>query len=149
MTQLTPHFTLAEFTRSQTASTRGINNQPGPGHRANLVLTAFGLEQVRSIIGDKSIRVTSGYRSPALNKAVGGVPTSDHAKGYAADISVRGMPPLAVAKAIVKSSLVFDQVILEVSRNIVHISFNPRLRGQVLTQKKGAGTPFTKGLPYR
>ena len=88
----------------------------------------------------------SGYRSPALNKAVGGTNTSAHSLGYAVDFTVSGSRPLEVARKIVASSIKFDQLIHEVSRNIVHISFDPRYRMQILTQPGGAGTQMFVGL---
>lgn len=79
-------FTLAEFLHSDTAKKRGIDNTPSPiivNHLNELVTTI--LDPIRKAWGSGLI-VSSGYRCPALNKAVGGVKTSAHQYGYAADI---------------------------------------------------------------
>lgn len=146
--RLTKNFTLAEFTYSATAEREGIDNDPSPSHLANLRATALGLEQVRSILGGKPVSITSGYRSPELNALVGGVPTSSHCTGCAADISVSSMNAYEVAIILTapECSLAFDTVILENSRNIVHISFDPRLRQRVLSQPEGPGSPFSQGI---
>ena len=108
---------------------------------------APGLEKARALLGGRSIVVTSAYRNPKINQIAGGTPTSAHPKGFAADIRVAGLTSIAVARKLAASSLRFDQLILETSRNIVHLSFDPRLRGQVKTQAKGPGTPIVDGLP--
>lgn len=144
--QLSPHFTLAEFTRSDTADRLKIANTPTKAHQANLQRLAAHLEKVRSLLGDRPITVNSAYRNPAVNRAVGGVKTSDHAQGHAADIVVHGLSAYEVAKRIRDSGIKFDQLILETSRKVVHISFAPRMRQQVLTQEGGAGSPVQQGL---
>ncbi len=146
MTKLTPNFSLAELTFSATAEDRGIVNNPTTAHLANLTLLAVGLEQVRSFCFDNPVRIHSGYRSEAVNRIVKGTLTSDHVKGFAADITVDTYTPLELAKALDMSPLVFDQLIYEPSRGIVHISFNPRLRRQVLTQRGGPGSPIEQGI---
>lgn len=146
MPKLTPHFTLEELTDSDTARAHGIANTPTAEHRANLVVTALGMEQVRSILGGVAIEVTSGYRNPQVNALAGGVPNSDHALGFACDFRRAGMSAFDAATKLADSTLVYDQLILETSRRIVHVSFNPRLRMQRLTQKGGAGTPFLPGI---
>lgn len=83
--RLTPHFWLHEFTESQTAGRLAIDNTPSPGELDNLRTLANYLEEVRAL-ADSPIIVTSGFRCAALNEAVGGVPTSFHRKGLAADI---------------------------------------------------------------
>ena len=144
--QLSPHFHLDEFTRSSTAQSLGDPNRPTRAHLANLQRLAAGMEKVRAICGGRPIRITSGYRNPRVNRAVGGVPTSAHAKGDAADFEVEGLSPMAAARLVRDSDLVFDQLILETGRGVVHISFDPRERRQVLTQKGGPGTPVQTGL---
>jgi hypothetical protein len=143
---MTPNFKLEEFLQSQTAKNLGIDNTPRPEHLKNLVLLSVGMEQIRSYLEHRPILIRSGYRSPALNAAVKGVKNSDHALGYAADFTVNGLSAPEVAKRIDKSPLVYDQLILETSRGIVHVSFNPRLRRQTLTQKGGPGTPVENGI---
>lgn len=144
--RLSQHFSLAEFIRSDAARRIGDPNQPSPAHLANLKVTAAGMEAVREICGDRAVTITSGYRNPAVNRAVGGVTNSAHAQGFAADFHVAGLTPIAAARLIRKSDLKFDQLILETSRKVVHISFDPRLRGQVKTQKGGPGTATVPGL---
>lgn len=147
MTQLSRHFSLAELTASDAARALGRDNKPTAAHLANLRTLALGLEQVRSILGDRAITVESAYRSAKVNEAVGGVPNSAHALGLAADITVSGLTVLAAARQLAASWLVFDQLILEVSRGVCHISFAPTLRGELLTQRGGPGTVTSKGLP--
>lgn len=142
--QLSKHFALSEFTDSNTARARGIKNDPGPAHLANLRRVAIGLEWARSILG-RPIRLTSGYRSPALNAAVGGSRTSDHANGLAADITVSGMSALEVARQLADSPMQFDQLIYESDRNVVHLGFGDRMRRQVTTQRK-VGAPLLPGV---
>jgi zinc D-Ala-D-Ala carboxypeptidase len=92
MTQLTPHFTLEEFTDSQTAARKGIHNIPPENsqERKNIQRTAETMEQVRTILGDKPILISSGYRSPQVNAAVGGSKSSAHMSGLAVDFSCPG-----------------------------------------------------------
>jgi hypothetical protein len=86
--KLSKNFSLAEFTESNTAIRNGIDNNPTAEHIHNLVeLCENVLQPLRDRIGS-SIRVTSGYRSEALNKAIGGSKTSDHSHGRAADIKL-------------------------------------------------------------
>lgn len=114
--RLSPNFKLAQLTASDTARRRGIDNQPPPEHLAHLTLLAQALEQVQVLLGHP-LAITSAYRSPALNAAVGGVPTSRHALGLAADFTcARHGPALAVARAIAISDIPFDQVIHEYGR---------------------------------
>lgn len=141
--KLTPNFLLAEFTRSDTAARLQMSNEPGADHLANLRLTALGMEMVRLIIG-KPIRITSGYRAPAVNRLVGGAPTSAHALGYAADFIVPSLGLAETARRLA-GRLPYDQLIYEHGR-CVHISFDPRLRGEELTQRGGAGTPLEPGI---
>lgn len=140
--KLSKHFTLDEFCVTQT----GLANEPKPEHMPALLLTAFGFEQVRHILGDVPITFTSVYRNPLVNKHVGGVKNSDHALGYAGDFKPRNMSAKAAAIRLRDSSLVFDQLILERNDSLIHLSFNPRLRMQVLRQPGGPGTPFFAGL---
>lgn len=141
---LSPHFTLAELTRSDTARAMGDDNLPGPQHLENLQHLAKGLEEVRALFG-VPMEITSGYRNPRVNAAVGGVPNSDHALGLAADFHVQGMTDFAAAKKIRDSNIRFDQLILEHGR-CVHISFHQRLRRQVLRQPSGPGSAVYEGL---
>jgi putative chitinase len=129
---LSPNFSLAEFLESDTATRLRIRNSPPPKALARLYNTAAGMEEVRRVLGNIAIFVSSGYRSPALNKAVGGSPTSDHIDGDACDFKAPDFgTPLAICHALVKAGIKFDQLIEE--GTWVHISFGPRMRQQVLT----------------
>lgn len=98
--QLAPHFALAELTKSSTAERLGLDNTPPPEVLPALTRTAEMLERIRSTLG-VPVTVTSGYRAWAVNKAVGGVTTSDHAQGRAADIvAPRYGTPLQIARAL-------------------------------------------------
>lgn len=128
---LSKHFTLAELTESQTATRKGIDNAPAPDIVANLQRLAIMLEQVRALVGGP-VMISSGYRSPALNKAVGGAAISAHVQGLAADISAPGWAPKELAKAIQSAGLAFDQLIYE--GTWVHIGLSAGApRHQVLT----------------
>lgn len=141
--KLSDNFWLSEFVESDTANTRGIaNNINNPDHLDAIIHTARSMEIVRAILGNTAITITSGYRNPELNKAVGGVSNSDHALGYACDFKHGFMTP-ANAMAIISSragdyGLRYDQIINEFD-NWVHISFNPRYRRQNLIASKVAG----------
>lgn len=140
---LTRHFSLEEFTSSTVAANKGIDNAPPPNVLQNLRLMAQRLETVRSLLV-QPIVITSGYRSQRLNAAVGGAPTSAHLTGWAADfVAPKFGSPYRCATAIAKSGIKFDQLILEYGW--VHISFDPRMRGQCLT-KRSASAPYGLGL---
>ncbi|MFT0518471.1 D-Ala-D-Ala carboxypeptidase family metallohydrolase [Pseudomonas faucium] len=135
---ITPHFTLDEMIVSQLAAREGLDNTPPPEARANLQLLCSALEQVRALFG-VPIVVSSGYRSVAVNRRVGGSATSQHVQGLAADFTVLGMTPREVVRGISESALAFDQLILEFDR-WVHLSVAQAApRRQVLTIRKGTG----------
>jgi putative chitinase len=142
--KLSAHFSLEEFTISSKALSMGVKNDPTPPHLENLKRLAERMETVRALF-NRPIEITSAYRNPQVNAGVGGVPTSAHAVGHAADFHVDGMTDLEAAKAIRDSVLKFDQLIYEKSR-CVHISFDPRLRRQVLRQPGGPGSTVYNGL---
>ena len=131
---LSEHFSLDEFTASQEATRHGINNKPSEKVVENLRMLATLLEQVRELLGSRSIRISSGYRSLALNRHIGSNDTSAHLRGYAADFTCPSFgTPLAVAKKIAESNLKFDQLIYE--QNWIHISCDPKNRRQLLTAR--------------
>lgn len=139
--QLSEHFSLEEATVSQTATRLGIINEPTPPVLDNMQRAAKGLELVRALLGCP-VLVSSWYRCLRLNRSIGSSDTSAHTKGWAIDFSApRFGTPRAIVLALTKSDLVFDQLILEgVSKAKpdgawVHISFDPKARGQVLTMK--------------
>ena len=128
--QLSPHFTLAELTRSERASKLGIDNQPSTEHLANLKLLAAELEIVRILLGNKPITITSGYRSKALNDATPDASaTSAHSHGLAADFVCPAFgSPTQIVAALQKKNRPCDQIIDEKkgSRHWVH--FSPKRR---------------------
>lgn len=124
--QLTPHFSLLEFVQSGTASHLGIDNTPPDEVVQRLQLTAEMLERIRSTL-DAPMVVSSGYRCRALNQAVGGVSSSDHTTGQAADfVCPRAGSPYEIAKRLAPlvSVLGIGQLIYEHmgSRAWVHVS---------------------------
>ncbi len=145
--KLSENFTLDEFTQSASAKRLGIPNEPTPEVIANLQLLVTNvLQPLRTALG-RSIKVTSGYRSPAVNKAVGGVKTSQHSEGKAVDIVVDGMSPYDVVQFLLDMNIEFDQAIQEFGE-WTHISFDINSnREQVLTAKKIDGkTRYLSGL---
>lgn len=135
---LSPHFSLAELTITQH---RGINNSAPAAVLRALTDTARRMEAVRALLGEPIV-VSSAYRCPQLNAAVGSKPTSAHMAGRAVDFVCPGFGgPLAVARAIEAAGIAFDQLIYE--QTWVHISFDPRMRGQLLTMRGGK---YSSGL---
>lgn len=110
-TQITENFTLEEFERSDLAEEYGVSNTV-PTTVVRLSITALCecvLQPLRDEIGEPVI-ISSGYRSKALNEAVGGVESSQHRKGEAADIKVAGMEPVEVARVVYGASAIWAQV---------------------------------------
>lgn len=129
---LTPHFTLEEMTRSDYAARHGIDNTPSQDVIENLTTVALALEEVRTLLGHP-IFVSSGYRGPKVNSAVGGSKTSAHIEGLAADFTCFTYgTPRDVCRAIMGSTIQYDQLIHEFGQ-WVHIGLGPRMRRQNLT----------------
>jgi hypothetical protein len=137
--KLSNSFNLIEFTSSETASRRGIDNTPSIAVIENLRLLCENvLQPLRDKYG-KSINITSGYRSPKLNKAIGGSSTSSHCFGQAADIQVDKKDYLKVWEIL--KTLPFDQIIWEFGTESapdwIHVSFvEGKNRGQKLKAVK-------------
>lgn len=131
-------FTLPEMTVSQTAARLGLDNKPTGKTLENLCRTANLMVDIRKLLGDKPVIVSSGYRSPAVNRVIGGSNASAHTLGYAVDFICPGFgTPLQIAERI-EASTAFkkvDQLIHEYD-SWVHISFDPRARKQTLTINK-------------
>lgn len=143
--QLSEHFTFEELTFSSTAVRRNIDNEPNLIVTGHLRTTAAGLERVRVILG-APLHIDSGYRSPALNTAVGGVSNSAHLSGFAADFvcPAFGNPLAIVHRLQTEAGLEFDQLIQE--GTWVHISFAPTMRRMVLTAHfNGGPATYTHG----
>lgn len=131
--QLSEHFTLHEAIRSATAKRVGIRNMPPGDILENMKVAADGMEAIRELCGNRPVIVSSWYRCPDLNKAIGGSKTSDHMTGYAIDFTIpRFGSPFDVADEIERSDIQFDQLIHE-KRRWTHISFSPKMRNQTLT----------------
>lgn len=129
------HFTYREMTFSEYAARKGIPNEPTSDVALRLLQTAKHMQRVRSALRELPIRVTSGYRSPSVNLGVGGSKNSAHCLGYAVDFQCSAFgSPLKVAHALAMLDLMndVDQLIHEHGA-WVHISFDPRKRGQLLT----------------
>jgi len=162
--QITQHLSLAEVTRSETAKRKGISNMPTPEHLENFKNLGINIfEPIRRYFGSP-IHISSGYRSKALNKAIGGagkivdgkyVPTSQHCSGEAIDIDMDGNSNAITNKHVfdyIKQNLNFDQLIWEFGTkdnpDWVHVSYktNGNQRKQVLRAVKQGGK--TSYIPY-
>ena len=143
---LSEHFNLNEFTASETATRKCIDNTPPAVVTERLRMLAATLEQVRSLLGNNSIRISSGYRCLALNRAIGSGDLSAHVLGYAVDFTCPKFgTPKEVANKIAESAIKFDQLIYE--GTWIHLSVDPRNRREVLTAHFGKGkTNYTKGI---
>ena len=125
--KLTPHFSLSELTKSQTALRMGLDNNPNEEQMESLLaLCENVLEPVR-VHWDKPVVVNSGFRALPVNRAIGSKDTSQHAKGEAADIEIPGVDNQDLYRWIAQS-LEFDQLILEFytgepSSGWVHVSY--------------------------
>jgi hypothetical protein len=153
--KLSEHLDLAEVTRSETAKRKGISNTPTPEHLENFKKLAKNIfEPIRKHFG-VPIHISSGYRSKALNTAIGGSLTSQHCSGEAIDIDMDGSSNGVTNKMVfdyIKSNLNFDQLIFEFGTkdapDWVHVSFEStgKQRKQVLRAIKSGGK--TAYQPY-
>ena len=143
---LSEHFTLEELITSQYATRNNIDNTPTPSVLGNLYVLADTLEAIRKVVG-KPLIISSGYRCPAVNKAVGGADNSYHMLGLAADINVSGMSPKLLANLIINSNVPFQQLIYEGTWIHVGILNKQPMAREVLTAtfKDGKAT-YTKGI---
>ena len=149
--KLSKNFSLHELCKSDTGTRNGIDNSP----TAQVIdclqdLVDNVLQPLRDKFGP--IVVTSGYRSPELNKKIGGSTTSHHCYGYAADFEVLGMDNRELA-IYIRDNLKFTQLILEFydgrpDSGWVHCAYNENdLKGQVLTASRINGkTQYTNGI---
>lgn len=146
--KLSEHLDLSEVTRSDSAKRKGISNEPTAEHLANFKKLAENVfEPIRKHFG-KPIHISSGYRSAALNKAIGGSSSSQHCTGEAIDIDMDGSSNGVTNRMVfdyIKANLNFDQLIWEFGTkdnpDWVHVSFkaNGTQRKQVLKAVKAAG----------
>ena len=149
---LSDNLSLAEAIKSATALRKGIANKPTQSHLINLKEVANNIFQPCREHFGKPLRVTSGYRSAALNKAIGGSSKSQHSKGEALDMqSTKGYTNKELFMFI-KDHLNFDQLIGEFPDNVgefawVHCSYKKEgNRGEVLIAYKDENnkTKYTK-----
>jgi hypothetical protein len=145
--QLSKNLALAEVTRSETAKRKGISNMPTEAHIANFKLLAEKVFQpIREHFG-VPIHISSGYRSAALNKAIGGAASSQHCSGEAIDIDMDGTTITnAQIFNYIKENLEFDQLIWEFGTDTnpdwVHVSYEStgKQRKQMLKAVKSGST---------
>ena len=143
---LSPNFTLEEMIASETAARYNIDNTPDNDVLMNLRRLALFLEEVRTAVG-MPLHINSAYRSVEANRIVGGKSTSQHCKGAAADLKVKGMTPDQVVRAIIKAGLNYDQVIREFD-SWTHVSIpntkDEKPRKMALIIDKAGARPFPK-----
>jgi len=129
------YFSLYEATRSDASERLGVDNHPSTLQLANIRHAAHRLDLVREYVGAPII-VSSWFRSPAVNRAVGGADSSAHMSGFAIDCRTNTMSALQLCRAAVDCLRIhgfgFDQIIHEYG-NWMHISFDPRAREELLT----------------
>ena len=118
-----PHFTIDELTFSETATRKDIDNTPSNEVLDNLYITAMEMENVRELLGNNPILISSGYRCLALNELLGSKPTSAHIRGLACDFTCPKFgDPDDIVDVIFGSDIQYDQIILEFDK-WVHIAF--------------------------
>jgi len=135
---LSAHVTLAEFENSPTATTHGINNKMNESQIASAKLLCENVFEPLRIHLNTPIKISSGYRSPQLNKIIKGSLSSQHCKAEAMDIKVG-----AKGFNFIKDKLEFDQLIWEFGNDEnpswVHVSYSSKNRKQVLKATKKNG----------
>ncbi len=140
--KLSKNFALSEITHSNTAKRLGIDNEPTETHLQNMQHLVDNLIQpLRDAVGP--IRVSSGYRNPELNRAIGGSRSSQHCKGEALDLQFwqnGKMMNELIYEWILDSGIEFDQMINEFDFAWIHISLKKEdNRNQVLEAYKDKG----------
>lgn len=128
------YFTIEELCQSTTADRKGIDNRYSNEIAANLTALVDNVLDPLRIWYGKPITVNSGYRCPALNKAVGGAATSQHMSGQAADIDTGDRQQNKLLFEYIRKNLPFDQLIDESNFAWVHVSYRAdrNNRNQVL-----------------
>lgn len=135
--QLTKHFSLEELTHSDYAIKHQLGNIPSESSISNLKRLCELLEKIRQLLGDKPIKIYSGYRSYSVNLGVGGASTSQHRTGCASDWVHSELSIKDCMARIVDSDIEYDQIILEPSW--IHVSvpnhdfINPRKEALIKT----------------
>jgi hypothetical protein len=145
--QLSKNLSLAEVMRSETAKRKGVSNMPTEAHIANFKLLAEKVFQPIREHFAVPIHISSGYRSAALNKAIGGASSSQHCTGEAIDIDMDGTSVTnAAIFNYIKDNLEFDQLIWEFGTDTnpdwVHVSYEStgKQRKQILKAVKQGKT---------
>ena len=136
--RISPNFTFAEFTKSNTATSHHINNAITEWDvRDNIISLVQNILQPARDAWEEPMFINSGYRCKELNELVGGVESSQHRKGQAADVGVSD--PYEFAKLVKKMNLPYDQMIIYPT--FVHLSYkkNGENRGQLLYNKRWKG----------
>ena len=123
------NFKLSEFFASSTADKNGIKNEPSLDAKATVerninLLVDNVLDPIRDVLHTPVI-ITSGYRSPQVNKLVGGVNNSQHMSGCAADFHVQGFTSSMMRNVFlyIYDNMDFDQLIYYSNKNIIHVSY--------------------------
>lgn len=149
--KLSSHFWLHEAVVSGAAARHGADNSPPVEMLPTLCHTAMQMEAVRDVLGGLPILVSSWYRSPEVNRLVGGAASSQHTRGEAVDFTVAGLATAEAARwlASPRRPVKFDQLILEYPTDSpwIHISFafdRPQ-RGEVL-HITGRASGYQPGL---
>tara|TARA_R110002020_G_scaffold209000_1_gene414876 strand:- start:224 stop:715 length:492 start_codon:yes stop_codon:yes gene_type:complete len=151
--QLSKHFKLKEFTRSQIAARNGLKNLPSAGDVKNLENLCYEILELVRAKFEKPIMINSGFRSLEVNRKLGSSDSSQHTKGQAVDFEIAGIPNIKVAYWV-QANCDFDQLILEFynpesgdeNAGWIHVSYNEKgnNRKQVLTFD---GKSYENGLP--
>jgi zinc D-Ala-D-Ala carboxypeptidase len=141
---VSPNFTLGELTLSQVAIRRGLDNTPTPPVLRSLGRLAQALERVRQSLGGVPVLISSGYRSPAVNQAVGGAGSSAHLRGLAADFTAPtfGDPRAVALHLAADRDVLFDQLIFEGAW--VHIGLSA---SGVMPRREVLTAVFRRGIP--
>lgn len=147
-----PNFPKREFEASQTAVRKGIDNSIPADLLPQVEKLSWWLQELRNKINrvhrselrsrELPVVITSGYRCPELNSAIGGSKTSQHMRGQAVDIHVPGMSARQLVDFIAKHMTGYDQMIEEFGR-WTHVSISDEPRGEVLVARKSS-----KGVSY-
>lgn len=117
------NFKISELIYSETAIKNNINNMPDINSLDNMLnLIYYCLQPARELL-NAPMTITSGFRNPLVNRLVGGVNSSQHLYGQAADFIIKGMTPNQIISIIKTSKIEFDQLINEYDK-WVHISYN-------------------------
>lgn len=136
---LTPHFSLEELTITSNKELKATNQVQAEKQLGKMYMLAGFAERVREIVG-RPLIITSGYRCPALNKAVGGAASSQHKLAEAIDFKCKGLTNEQIACKIAASDLKFQQLIIEHSKGVAWIHVSIGSKREVLRYKDGKYT---------